>query len=493
MNRFQLYRLLRKNINISYKRSPIFEQNKWAKVLTYFGCAVFILYLIMFGFFIAMDAKGEAGRMISFMPIILAVDFYLRLIFQTTPSMMVKPYILQPISRYTAIECFLVSSHVSGYNFLWLAMFIPYSVILFFAGAGIGAIILELIASILLIILNSQIYLFFRTLINRKVYWFLGVVLFYAIPFTPLLFERKGHSFRWLLDMYTELAGVWYVIPVILILLTLLFMINRHFQFKYVYEEISKKGEKALKHVSQFSYLNRFGLVGEYLKIEMKSNMRNKTMKSRCISSIAAVTVFSFLITYTGLYNDTVSRNYWCIYCFAIYSAITLVKIMGQEGNYIDLLMTHKENIITLLEAKYWFYSAVLGIPFLIMMPALFSGKYSLLMLLAYMFTTAGLVHFIIFQLAVYNKQTLPLQTKLTSKENFENGIQLIIETAALLSPGVIAAVGGLLVGMTWTYVFMIVLGLGFILTHPIWIRNIYKRMMARRYENLEGFHTTRQ
>ena len=61
MNRFQLYRLLRKNINISYKRSPIFEQNKWAKVLTYFGGAVFVLYLIMIGSIIAMEATGEAG------------------------------------------------------------------------------------------------------------------------------------------------------------------------------------------------------------------------------------------------------------------------------------------------------------------------------------------------------------------------------------------------------------------------------------------------
>lgn len=32
MNKFQLYRLLRKNTNLSYKRSPAFEQNKWAKL-----------------------------------------------------------------------------------------------------------------------------------------------------------------------------------------------------------------------------------------------------------------------------------------------------------------------------------------------------------------------------------------------------------------------------------------------------------------------------
>ena len=443
MNKFKLYRLLRKNTNLSYKRSPIFEQNKWAKAITYFGGGMFALYLILYGCIIALTAEGWAGRMISFMPIILLIDFLLRFIVQTTPGMMVKPYILQPISRYTAIECFLISSHLSGYNFLWLAMFIPYSIILLFAGAGFWPVMLELAASVLLMMLNSQIYLFFRTLINRKVWWFIVAIGFYLL--------------------------------------------------QYVYEEISKKGEQALKHVSKFAFLNRFGLIGEYLKIELKSNLRNKTMRSRCIMSLALIIMFSGLIAYTTIYDNAIMINFWCLYCFAIYSVTTLIKIMGQEGNYIDLLMMHRENIIYLLKAKFWFYSSVLLIPFLIMLPAVFTGKFTLLMLVAYMLLTAGLLHFVIFQLAVYNKQTLPLQQKMTAKGNFENGMQLVIELIALFGPGVIVGVGYLLVGLTYTYLFMCVLGLAFIVTYPLWIRNIYKRMMQRRYDNIEGFRTTRQ
>ena len=166
---------------------------------------------------------------------------------------------------------------------------------------------------------------------------------------------------------------------------------------------------------------------------------------------------------------------------------------MGQEGNYIDLLMMHRENIIALLKAKFWFYSAVLLIPFLIMLPAVFTGKFTLLMLVAYMLLTAGLLHFVIFQLAVYNKQTIPLQLKMTAKGNFENGMQLVIELVALFGPGAIATIGFLLVGETYTFIFMALLGLAFIVTHPLWIRSIYHRMMQHRYENIEGFRTTRQ
>ena len=41
-------------------------------------------------------------------------------------------------------------------------------------------------------------------------------------------------------------------------------------------------------------------------------------------------------------------------------------------------------------------------------------------------------------------------------------------------------------------YLVLIVIGLAFTVAEPYWMRNIYRRMMKRRYDNLEGFHTTR-
>ena len=492
MNKFQLYRLLRKNTNLSYKRSPAFEQNKWAKLLIYLGAGMFALYLIMYGCIVGMAAKGEAGMMLAFAPFYMAIDFLLRFIVQTTPGMMVKPYILQPISRYTAIECFLIGEHVSGYNLLWLCMFVPYSIILLFAGESFPLVMLELVTCELLMILNSQIYLFFRTLINRSVLWLIPGLVFYALPFTPLMLSPKDSTFDKMVDMIIAQGLSWYALPIVLLVICGLFFVNRHMQFIFVYEEISKKTERALKHVSEFAFFNRFGLIGEYLKIELKSNIRNKTMRTRCIYSLCAVIAFSLLVAYTTIYDSELMQNFWCLYCFALYGVTALIKIMGQEGNYIELLMMHRENIIALLRAKFIFYSAVLIIPFVIMLPAVFTGKYTILMLFAYMLLTAGFLHFVIFQLAVYNKQTLPLQLKVTAKGNFENGMQLVIELFALFGPVLITGLGYLLVGLTYTYIFMCIVGLAFIIAHPIWIRNIYTRMMKRRYENLEGFMNTR-
>ena len=492
MNKLQLYRLLRKNIKLSYRRSPAFEQNRWANILMGFGALMFIIYLIMYGVLLGMASDGEAGTLIMAMLIILPIDFLLRFIFQTTPAMMVKPYILLPISRYSAIECFLVSSHFSGFNFLWLGLFIPFAIIVLCAGASFLTTLYVVLLALLLIIINSQVYLFFRTLINRNVLWIIPALLFYGIPFIPSLITMSKKTLGHTLDVIEKYNTAWWLLPLALLLLCGLFMVNRHFQFKYVYEEISKQKEKQLRKVSQFAFFNRFGIIGEYLKIELKSNLRNKMMKQRCIMSLSLVVMFSSLIAYTSTYDNPMMTNFWCLYCFSIYGMTVLIKIMGQEGNYISLLMTQRENILALLKAKYCFYCGVLVIPFLIMLPAVFKGKFTLLMLFAYMLLVAGLIHFIIFQLAVYNKQSIPLQQRVTGKGNFENGIQIVIELAALLVPGIIVGLGYLTVGLTATYIFMCVLGLAFIVTYPWWIRNIYNRMMKRRYENIEGFLATK-
>jgi hypothetical protein len=62
----------------------------------------------------------------------------------------------------------------------------------------------------------------------------------------------------------------------------------------------------------------------------------------------------------------------------------------------------------------------------------------------------------------------------------------------AMIAPLIIVAVLLILFNETVAYIVIAVIGLAFTLAHPWWLRNIYLRMMARKYENLEGFHASR-
>ena len=134
MNRLPLFRLLRRNNNLGYRRSPSLEQNMIAKVLMLLGGALFVLYLMIYSILFSTIAisEHEPSMLMGLMPLMLLVDFGIRFMVQQTPAMLIKPYLLLPLPRRCLIESFLFSSLVSVYNWLWLFFFIPYIILLFF-------------------------------------------------------------------------------------------------------------------------------------------------------------------------------------------------------------------------------------------------------------------------------------------------------------------------------------------------------------------------
>jgi hypothetical protein len=276
------------------------------------------------------------------------------------------------------------------------------------------------------------------------------------------------------------------------ILFVVLFIVNRTLQMRFIYDEISKTEKTKLKHVSEFAALNRFGQIGEYLKLEIKSTMRNKAIRSRFIQGVCLITFFSLMIAFTSVYNSSFERNFWCLYAFVFFGAVNLTKVMCPEGNYIDMLMVHEENILKLLTAKYYYYCAVLLLPILLQLPPVIMGQFSILMILAYLLTATGPVYCMLFQLAIINKDTLPLNDKITGKNQMENKWQGILSMVAMFAPVIVVFTIEAAFDSTTAYWVLIVIGIFFTATEPYWMRNIYQRMMKRRYQNLEGFHTTR-
>ena len=494
MNRWKLLLLLRKQGNLALRRSPAFEQSVVARVMMVIGAGFMIIYLIFLGTMMAMPASESHSYtlLLAMMPLWLAIDFGSRFAVQQTPAMMVKPFLLQPMPFHSVIETFLLNTLLAGFNWVWLALYLPYAVIVFFGGASLSVALLIVFCGLVMTMANSQFYLIVRTLAARFVLWWALPFLVFGAFWLPLVVNEDLFDHQ--MDFICDFTSTWFFALFSVALLAGLFWLNRWLQFRFVREEIMKqeKKEAAMKKVYQYTFLERFGQTGEYLKLELKSIFRNKAIRSRVIMSLTLITVLTLMISYTSAYDNRMMLNFWCLYCFGLYGMTTLVKIMCPEGNYIDLLMTHKENILSLLKAKYYFHVAILLVPLLLMLPAVIAGKFSLLMMAAYLFLCSGLLYFMLFQLAVYNKQTLPLNQKITGKNNAENGVQLIIVMVGMFSPLVLVALFIILFDENTAYTLLAIIGLVITLLHPIWLRHIYKRMMLRKYDNLEGFHASR-
>ena len=504
MKRLEIIRELRRHRKLAEKRAIDYERNKTAKYVLMFLGGFVIVYLIFFAVIFSLVANESTSEtaielMMGISPYILLVDFLFRFVAQQTPSQIVKPYVLLPIPKSTCIDTFVGTSLFTWGNAIWFAMLIPYAIMSVLFVEGFWPTVGFLLCFYLLILANSQWYSIVRTLINNSlVYWLVPIVV-YAIVALPVLL--KGGSEKGFENFFDLYAGIGTKIsdgsalPYLgaLALLVVLVAINRRLQMANVMREISKTEQTKLHSISQFAYFDRFGEVGQYLKLEIKSILRNKNPRKGFVMATAIVLMFSLIIALTDVYDGQFMTNFWCVYNFVIYGSMQLTRVMCNEGNYIDCLMVRRENILKLLRAKYIFNTAILVLPFVLMLPTVFAGKWSILMLVAYAVFTAGFQYFILFQMAVYNKQTVPLNTKFISKSGMENNYyQVVVQMLAFFLPIVLISVLQLFLSDTVAYLIILLIGIVFVVTQPLWMRNIYNRMMQRKYVLMEGFRSSR-
>ncbi len=500
MNKLQLLRLLRKHVKLAEKRSLAYEQNKVAKVLiNYIGGAFVFAYLVFIAIIMALIANDSSSYtpyelLFGIAPFFLLADFLFRFIGQQTPVQLIKPYTLLPIPKHACVEMFIYSSVVTPNNLVWTAITVPYAIMTTLFSEGVMASLGIIVAFQLLVTINSQWYMFARTLINQSLKWWVLPLVFYALVFLSWYVKDIDAMF----DLYSSLGSgfaFWHPLNYIgLALILLVFIeVNKRMQYHFTYIENSGTENTKMKNVSELRAFDRYGEVGEYLKLETKSLMRNKNLRKAFIFATVFVVLLSLVISYTDWYDSDFYAAFWVVYTYVLYGSIQLIKIMSAEGNYIDGLMIHKENIVQLLKAKYYFYSATLLLPFFLMLPTVFTGKYSLLALVSMMCFTAGPIYCLLMQMAVYNRQTTPLNTKFISKGNVENNyFQVAAELIAMFCPVAIISILKGLFSEYVTYAVLLFVGLVFIITHKWWISNIYKRFMVRRYKNMESFRATR-
>lgn len=507
LNIFQLYPLLQKHTTLSEKRSPLFFQGRIAKFMSYFMMCFVAIYLMGFSILFALaatDLKSLTAYefMYSFTPFIFTIDFCVRFTFQQTPLQQVKPYVLLPISKYTCIDFFIIRSLITKGNLIWMFMFVPFAVMAIIFAEGALLTILFLLGFYLIELIVSQLYSIIRTLVNKNFFWWIVVLPIICIIYFPVFFDKNWNitiDFDHLIKAYSQLGnwicnGNTIAWGGLLAILGVAVYANRMLQHEAVYKELARE-EKSIKVDSKlrFKFLGKLGLTGEFIKLEIISIRRNKNVRKIFISANLFVLVLSLLCSFTSAYDEMGMIKFWIIYNFAIYGIMMLLRIMTFEGNYIERLMMGHSTIESLLKAKFYIYSVILIFPFVLMLPMFFTGKVSFLMLISFMVYTAGVDNFLFMQLAVYNTQTAPLNQKITGKTMVENSwVIIIIEILAFALPIILTRFLCFFSCENTTYILLTLIGTIFIITHKIWIRNIYDRLNARKYSNIESMIATR-
>ena len=457
-----LFLELRRHGRLADKRHPMYDKNKFGRVFMYAMAVFWAGYLVFFGSLFAFAFDGESRepyQLINGVIIIfLALDFLMRFPFQKTPTQEVKPYLLLPV--------------------------------------GVAGVLTYSVGIWLLMVMDNYWFLLCRTLMNERVWWGILPLAVYGGIGCAMFIPDDSPLFDWSVTLGEGfITGNPVSFLLVLGVIAALWLVNRRVMQGLVYDELNKVEDTTVKvrRVSEYRFLDRYGEMGEYIRLELKMMLRNKVCKSSLRSIVLVVLAFSALLSFTEAYDSAGMTDFILIYNYIIFGIMFLLTIMGYEGNYIDGLMSRKESICSLLRAKYTLYSLALLIPFALMTPAMVTGKLTVLSCVAWGLFTAGPVYFGLFQMAVYNTHTVNLNTKLTGRQNAGTGLQSLITGAVFGVPLLLNVALKAVWGDTVTGIILCVMGAGFILTSRLWIKNVYRRFMKRRYKNLEGFRDSRQ
>lgn len=494
-----IYKELRNHRKLAGKRHPMFEHNRFARIFIYAAIIFWAGYLMLIGTMFPFAFEDKFPNMEAYHILhkgaiyILLIDFITRFSFQKIPMQEFKPYQLLPIPRKRILDSFLLQSAFSSFNIFWFFLLVPFGFLSLFRFYGFIGITGFLLGWWLLFIFNNYWYLLCRTLINEKIYFIFIPLSVYAL-WGVIDFIPNGNILSTSLMNFCEGFILWNHFTFISLLagILIMFWAVRKVESFYIYKELGRTENKQLRKVSEYKFLDRFGELGEYLRLEIKLNTRNKMVRSQFITGMVCMLSFSLILSTSEVYDGIFMKSFICIYCFVVLGVMTLSRIMSVEGNYLDGLMSRKESILILLKAKYCFNCAILIIPFLLIQPAVFTEKISMLMAVSYMCFAAGPVYAMLFQLAVYNKKTLPLNTKIVGKNSGNNFFQSLVTTTALFLPVGIDALLSNIFGEKTGLLILLSIGILFILLSPLWLRNIYSRFMKIRYENMAGFRDSK-
>ena len=503
LSRFGIFKELRRHRKTAARRETGEEYGRVAKWAVWTGLFFTCSYLAFIATMLSLAVNSTRsvtpmGFIFSAMPVVLMVDFFARFAMQQTPAQMVKPYLLLPMPKAACVDSLVGTSLLSSGNFVWAALLVPYAVMSVVFVEGFWAAVFMLLLYYVAVLANSQWYAIVRTLVNASpLYWLLPATVYgllllpTALPGAKDFWEEFAETLGTIGESID--GGRALSLAAAIAVLALLVAVNRRVQAGAVWKEVAADKATKLRSVSHFAFLDNFGTVGAFVQLEAKSVMRNKAVRSQFILSVSATAVLAGVLSFTDVYDGTVFSTFWCFYAFQLFGLMGLARIMGAEGNYIEALMVRHEKIMQLLMAKYAACSALLLLPFTLLLPTVFTGKWDLLMLLSYGVFTAGVTYFLLFQGAVYNRQSMPLNTKATAnRQTATNYTMSVFQIVCSFLPMSIALVLKVALGDTWSDVVLLAVGAAFIAASPLWIRNIYNRMMRRKYSILEGLVSTR-
>lgn len=424
------------------------------------------------------------GSMLYLMIYGLAIRFFM----QQLNTFNLPPYQILPVKRTTLINFLILKPLTSPVNYFLLLVVVPFAIKSVVGYYSVSVAIRFVLSFILLVWFNSLTASYLKRKFGTGLLSFLSVILVlvsigvleYFKVFSLSDISRSLYGFI-ILKSYGLLFPACAVV--------FAYTLNRwFFSTNYYSEKFNSKikGDKTV--AADLSFLNRFGIIGEIISLEIKLILRHKRTKQ--ILYMSVLFMFYGLLFYT---NKLYLNNYGMLFFAAMFITGFLMLMFGQwviswDSSHFDTIMTKNIPVRTYLNANYYLLISFNIICFILTTPYFFFGmKIVYMHLAAFMFNIGVNVHLLIF-LATYNNRRIDLSK--SSAMNYQGTTykSFLIILPIMFLPMIIVYVLSVLISPTVALWTLSLLGLAGVLLRNQIMNLCVNQFNRRKYKLAEGF-----
>jgi hypothetical protein len=424
------------------------------------------------------------GAMLYIMLLGLTFRFFM----QQLNTLNLPPYQVLPIKRSTLINFLILKPLASPANYFLLLVIIPFAIKSVAGYYSVAVAFRFVLSFVFLVWFDSLTAALLKRKFGSGLLSFLLIILSLGAV-VALEYLKVFSLFEFSRVLYDFIVLKPYGVIFPLAFVSIAYLFNKwYFSQNYYPESFNRKMKGDRTVTADLSFLNRFGIIGELIGMELKLILRHKRTKK--ILYMSGFFLLYGLFFYT---NKTYANSNGMSFFVAMFVTGLLMIMYGQwviswDSSHFDSLMTQNIPIRTYLNANYYLMIAFNVLCFVLTTPYFFFGEKIIYMHLAAFIFNMGVNVYLLLFLATFNTKRVDLSN--SSAMNYQGTtyksflIVLPILFLPMIIVGTLSAFISLKVAL-WT---ITLLGFVGIIFRNQLITICVNQFNRRKYKLAEGF-----
>ena len=475
-------------------RAPGYYKNLIVNIFMGLSVLYFLVIFVLMGFMLPKILAETAPQLDpahtfnGVMIFIIVLALLIRFLFQPLSTINLQSYQVLPIKRSKLVNYLLLKPLLNPANYLTLSFAIPFAITGINPAYDIGGAFRFILIVIFLIWFNTLFASFLKRKFGSNI---LGILTFLIIVAGLAVLEYfKIFS---VFDLSQQLFGFLVENPLgwlmVLAVSGIAFVLNKWFFAQNYYpENFDKSAKKRQVEAQRFTFMERFGKIGEIISLEMKLVLRHKRTKN--VLYMVPLFLFYGLLFYpNGMYRENDAMlMFVAIFITGIGMIMFGQWIINWEGSYFDFLMTRNIDTQSYIRANYFLLLALSVVSYILTTPYFLFGTDILINhSVAFLYNVGVNIHVYLFG-ATYNTKRLELAKGSAMNMQGVTYKNFLVMIPLLVVPMALIGIFSLFDAKNIALIILAALGLAGIIFWKQLLEITEKQFLKRKYALCEGF-----